>query len=55
MARKLRKEEVHDIIIEALNDCHVYGIDDADEKHAASYVLSALEDEGVIDDREVDL
>ena len=52
MGGKLRKEEVHDIIIDALNDC---GVDDADEQQTASYVLAALEDEGIIDDREVDL
>jgi len=51
----LSKEEVHDIIIDALNDCYIYGVNDDDEHHTASYVLAALEDEGVIDDREVDL
>ena len=55
MARKLRKEEVHDTIIDALNDCGIYGADDPEEQHTASYVLAALEDEGIIDDREVDL
>lgn len=52
MVRKLRKQEVLDTIVDALNDC---GIDGPEEQHTASYVLAALEDEGIIDDREVDL
>lgn len=54
MARKLRREEVLDTIIDALNDCNIYGVDAADEVRIAEQVLGALEDEGVIDDREVE-
>lgn len=54
MARKLTRDEVLDTIIDALNDCGIYGVNDEDERTTARLVFNRLDAEGVIDDREVE-
>lgn len=54
MARKMAREEVLDIIVEALADCGVYGVSEEDERAIASLVYNRLDAECVIDHREVE-